>query len=283
MNVILEAQNVVFAYENEDVEARNAVENVSLSIERGSFVAILGQNGSGKSTLAKLFNGILLPLEGKILVDGMDTTHEDQLINIRKRVGMVFQNPDNQLVATVVEEDVAFAPENLGVPTNEIRLRVDKALDVVGMREYAHHAPHQLSGGQKQRVAIAGILAMGPECIIFDESTAMLDPRGREEIMETIRHLNRVEQKTIVLITHYMEEAALADRVVVIHDGTIRLDGKSEEVFRHQNELYSIGLSLPQATDLIARLEESGLYPELQGKTALTEEEAAVLLESILK
>lgn len=282
MDVILETKNVVFTYEQEDPEARRAVEDVSLSIERGSFVAVLGQNGSGKSTLAKLFNGILTPLSGKVTVNGMDTADESMLTAIRRQVGMVFQNPDNQLVATVVEEDVAFAPENLGVPSEEIRARVDRALEVVGMTAYARHAPHQLSGGQKQRVAIAGILAMGPECIIFDESTAMLDPRGREEIMETIRRLNREEKKTIVLITHFMEEAALADRVIVMHDGKVRLDGTPAEVFFHREVLADMGLSLPQATDLIDTLAHSGVYPELEGKTALTEEEAAALLLPLL-
>ena len=283
MDVILETKNAVFTYEQEDPEARRAVEDVSLSIKRGSFVAVLGQNGSGKSTLAKLFNGILTPQSGSVTVNGMDTADESLLTSIRRQVGMVFQNPDNQLVSTVVEEDVAFAPENLGIPSEEIRARVDRALDIVGMREYARHAPHQLSGGQKQRVAIAGILAMGPECIIFDESTAMLDPRGREEIMETIRRLNREEKKTIVLITHFMEEAALADRVIVMHDGKVRLDGKPAEVFSHREVLADMGLSLPQATDLIDTLARSGLYPELVGQTALTEEEAVNLLMPFLK
>ncbi len=282
MDVILETKNAVFTYEQEDPEARRAVEDVSLAIERGSFVAILGQNGSGKSTLAKLFNGILTPLSGVVLVNGMDTTDENMLTDIRRQVGMVFQNPDNQLVATVVEEDVAFAPENLGVPSDEIRQRVDRALAVVGMTEYARHAPHQLSGGQKQRVAIAGILAMGPECIILDESTAMLDPRGREEIMETICRLNREENKTIVLITHFMEEAALADRVIVMHDGKVRLDGSPSEVFSHHDALAAMGLAVPQATELIDALAKSGAYPELAGKTVLTEEEAAELLIPIL-
>ena len=285
----IHVQNLSYSYVGEDDQPIPVLKDLSLDIREGEYVVILGHNGSGKSTFAKLLNLVIddyTYAEGTIQVGGadvmsLDLTEED-VLNLRKNVGMVFQNPDNQLVATVVEEDVAFAPENLGVPTDEIRARVDRALEVVGMTEYARHAPHQLSGGQKQRVAIAGILAMGPECIIFDESTAMLDPRGREEIMETIRRLNREEKKTIVLITHFMEEAALADRVIVMHDGKVRLDGTPAEVFSHRDTLADMGLSLPQATDLIDTLARSGAYPELADQTALTEEEAAALLIPLL-
>ena len=237
-------ENVTFAY-GEDKEGLVAIKNLNLNINKGEFVAILGHNGSGKSTLAKHFNAILVPTEGKITVDSIDTADEEQTHALRRRVGMVFQNPDNQIVATIVEEDVAFAPENLGVPPEEIRERVDKALEAVGMSEYKNHAPHKLSGGQKQRVAIAGVLAMNPECIVLDEPTAMLDPKGREQVMNTIVSLAREKGITVILITHFMEEAALCDRVVVMNDGEIFLDGTPKEVFSKRSELKSVGLTVP--------------------------------------
>ena len=234
------------------------LKNISLDIERGSFVALLGHNGSGKSTLAKCFNAIYLPEGGKVYVNGMDTAEEKNLMDIRRSAGMVFQDPDNQIVATIVEEDVAFALENLGVEPAEIRRRVDDSLKTVGMYEYRMHAPHRLSGGQKQRVAIAGILAMQPECILLDEPTAMLDPQGRREVMETIKKLNRENGVTIVLITHYMDEAAQADRVVVIDDGEIILDSAPKQVFSQVQTMKNLGLDVPQATELAYRLSKAG-------------------------
>ncbi len=255
--IIISCENVSFGYDTDDAEEQSrAVKNVSLEIERGSFVAILGRNGSGKSTLAKLMNGILSPLDGRVLVDGMDTSNEENLIPIRRRVGMIFQNPDNQLVSNLVEEDVAFGPENLGLPSEEIRKRVDDALAAVGMSQFAGHSPHKLSGGQKQRIAIAGILAMKPDCILFDESTAMLDPYGRKEIMDTILRLNREENITAVLITHHMDEAVLADRVVVMENGSVVKDGKPEEIFSDVPFLHEAGLDAPQVTELIHLLSE---------------------------
>ena len=256
---IIKLENVSFSYpESEGGENSFAVRNVSLEISDGEFVAILGHNGSGKSTTAKLINMILTPNSGKIYVDGKDITDEnmkeDDIFEVRKKVGMVFQNPDNQIVATVVEEDVAFGPENLGVPSDEIRQRVDEALDIVNMREYARHAPHRLSGGQKQRVAIAGTIAMKPRCIIFDESTAMLDPIGRKEVMNTILRLNKEEKITVVLITHYMNEAVLADRVVVMKNGEIYLDGTPNNVFSQPEKLWGAGLEVPQSVELLYRL-----------------------------
>ncbi len=257
---IITARDVTFYYfEEADNRQLLALKGVSLEIERGSFVAVLGHNGSGKSTLAKHFNAILLPTEGTVEVEGIDTREEERIYDIRQRVGMVFQNPDNQLVATIVEEDVAFACENLGVPPDEIRRRVDEALKAVGMYELRDRSPHQLSGGQKQRVAIAGIIAMMPDCIVLDEPTAMLDPRGREEVMRTIRQLQEEFGITIVLITHYMDEAARADRVVVMDDGRIALDGTPKEVFRHVGLLKRIGLDVPQTTDLVHQLVAAGL------------------------
>lgn len=278
MDSIIKCENISFQYDEvPDPETPAAVNHLSLEIERGSFVAILGRNGSGKSTLAKLMNGVLIPTDGRVSVDGMDTSDENNLIPIRKKVGMVFQNPDNQLVSNIVEEDIAFGPENLGVPPKEIRERVNKALEAVGMTEFARHAPHKLSGGQKQRIAIAGILAMLPECIIFDESTAMLDPQGRREIMETIRKLNREEKITTVLITHYMNEAVQADRVLVIEDGRIKTDGTPKEVFSEVEFLQQAGLDVPQVTELIHLLSED---PVLAARFSfprgiLEEEEAA--------
>ena len=276
--IIISCENVSFGYESDDAEELNrAVKNVSLSIEKGSFVAILGRNGSGKSTLAKLMNGILTPSGGRVVVAGMDTSKEENLLPIRRRVGMIFQNPDNQLVSNLVEEDVAFGPENLGLPSDEIRKRVDEALEAVGMGQFAKHSPHKLSGGQKQRIAIAGILAMRPECILFDESTAMLDPYGRKEIMDTILRLNREESITAVLITHHMDEAALADRVIVMENGSVKKDGKPEEIFSDVPFLHEAGLDAPQVTELIHLLSEDPTLSEKFEfpKGILTEQDAA--------
>ncbi|MBR6632949.1 MAG: energy-coupling factor transporter ATPase [Clostridia bacterium] len=259
MSEFIKLENVTFDYSAEEQNGQHheAIKNLSLSIEKGSFVAIIGHNGSGKSTLAKLFNGILVPTNGRVTVDGMDTSNEDLIFDVRRRVGMVFQNPDNQIVATTVEEDVAFAPENLGVEPSEIRHRVDQALESVKMSEYKEHSPSQLSGGQKQRVAIAGIIAMQPECIIFDESTAMLDPQGRKEVLETILKLKE-RGMTVILITHYMNEAVNADRVVVMNGGSIEMDGNPREVFSQVEKLREIELDVPQVTDLAYRLRRDG-------------------------
>lgn len=253
----IEVKNVTFKYDEEN-ELKSAVNNLNLSIEKGSFTVILGHNGSGKSTLAKLLNGMLKPLDGKVIVDGMDTTDENNEYEIRRRLGLVFQNPDNQIICTIVEEDVAFGPENLGVEPKEIRRRVDKALESVGMSNFAKSAPHQLSGGQKQRVALAGILAMEPECIVLDEPTAMLDPIGRREVINTITNLNREKNITIILITHFMEEAANANRVLVMNKGEIVADGKPDEVFAMTDVLKNAGLTLPQTTELLSELKKSG-------------------------
>lgn len=259
MNPLIKFENVSYSYPG-DEKGKDifAVNNLSLEIEEGSFVAILGHNGSGKSTTAKLMNMILAPNEGKITVNGMDITSDsitdEDVFEVRKNIGMVFQNPDNQIVATVVEEDVAFGPENLGVEPSEIRTRVDEALDIVGMRDYARHAPHKLSGGQKQRVAIAGVIAMKPKCIIFDESTAMLDPQGRKEVMNTILRLNKEENITIILITHYMNEAIQADKVFVMKNGYLYLDGTPKEVFSNVEMLWNAGLEVPQSTELVYKL-----------------------------
>lgn len=260
-----------------------ALKNVNLEIYRGEYIAVLGHNGSGKSTLAKLFNLILSPTVGKIYIDGTDVTREDfsedDVFSIRRKVGMVFQNPDNQIVATIVEEDVAFGPENLGLPREEIRHRVDEALETVGMAEYVSHAPHKLSGGQKQRVAIAGIIAMKPEVIIFDESTAMLDPRGRREVVDVMEKLNREEKITVLNITHYMEEAARADRVIVINDGKLVLDGTPAEVFSQVELLHSMGLEVPQGNELVTRLRLAGC--KIDG-ASLTEAECLETLANFL-
>lgn len=252
---IIKIDNVKFKY---DKNSSYAVNGVSLNIKSGEFTAIIGRNGSGKSTLAKLMNSILLPTEGKIFVKGMDTSDDSKLWDIRQTAGMVFQNPDNQLVATIIEEDIAFGPENLGVEPEEIRRRVDNALNTVGMYEYRKRPPHLLSGGQKQRIAIAGILALNSECIILDEPTAMLDPSGRKEVMETLKKLN-AEGKTILLITHYMDEAVQADRVIVMDKGNIKLDGKPKEVFRNIDEIKKYGLDVPQVTELAQELIKEGL------------------------
>ena len=260
MEPILSARDVSFAYDNYEEKQLPPIvlEDVSLDIQPGEFVAVLGHNGSGKSTLAKHFNAILLPTAGTVYVGGIDTKQEDRLYDIRQTVGMVFQNPDNQLVATIVEEDVAFALENLGVPPEEIRRRVDESLKAVGMYEYREHAPHQLSGGQKQRVAIAGIIAMRPQCIVLDEPTAMLDPQGRREVLRTIRQLGDQFGITVVLITHYMDEAAQCDRVVVVDNGKVILDGAPRAVFSHVEQLKKVGLDVPQVTELVWMLRKDG-------------------------
>ena len=260
MDKIISIENLCFDYKNEEAEEVNHVlKGVSLEIGRGEFVAVLGHNGSGKSTLAKHLNVILTPTSGKVTVDGFDTADENNLFEIRRRVGMVFQNPDNQMVANIVEEDVAFAPENLGVPGEEIRKRVDDALEAVNMSKFAKHAPHMLSGGQKQRIAIAGVLAMEPEIIVLDEPTAMLDPIGRREIMETVKRLNRERNMTVVLITHYMEEAVEADRVIVVDSGLIEFDGTPAEIFPQVERMRGLGLDIPQSTELVYTLRKMGI------------------------
>ncbi len=263
-NNIIEAKHLSFAYQTEDGHGTRVIHDVSFAIEKGSFTAIIGHNGSGKSTLAKLCNLVLTPDAGSLVIDGVETVREDltaeELYALRRKVGMVFQNPDNQLVATIVEEDVAFGPENLGIPAEEIRARVDGALRDVNMTEFAKHSPSQLSGGQKQRIAIAGIIAMLPDCIIFDESTAMLDPQGRAEVMATIERLNREKGITVILITHYMDEAVKADRVIVMNRGELYLDGTPSEVFSHVESLKEISLDVPQVTELVWRLKnEAGI------------------------
>jgi energy-coupling factor transport system ATP-binding protein len=257
MDNIIEVKNVVYEYTDEDVK-HTAVKNISFNIERGSFTVILGHNGSGKSTLAKMLNGLLKPTSGEVIVDGMNTADEETEIEVKRRVGMVFQNPDNQLVASIVEEDVAFGPENLGLEPSVIRERVDDALKSVGMYEFRKSTPHHLSGGQKQRIAIAGIIAMQPECIILDEPTAMLDPVGRAEIIETLHNLNTKKNITVVLITHYMEEAENADRVMVMNDGVIIDDNTPKEIFKNVSQLKSVGLSVPQTTELLYSLNQNG-------------------------
>ncbi len=259
MTEIIKTGNLTFSYPpDEGKEPVQALKGVDLSIVRGSFTVILGHNGSGKSTLAKHMNAVLLPVGGKVWVDGMDTSDEDLLLEVRRRVGMVFQNPDNQIVANVVEEDVAFGPENLGVPTEEIQRRVAAALKAVGMEDFTLHAPHHLSGGQKQRIAIAGIIAMEPACIVLDESTAMLDPLGRREVLDTVRKLNREKGITIVLITHHMDEAAMADRVVVMDSGSVVMDGAPKEVLVRVEELRAIGLAAPHTVELLHGLRQDG-------------------------
>lgn len=283
---IISAQKVEFHYNNEYEEnetpkpVKQVLKGVSLDIPRGGFTAILGHNGSGKSTIAKHMNAILLPCGGTVWVDGIDTRDEEKLFDIRSRVGMVFQNPDNQIVATIVEEDVAFALENMGVPPDEMRERVDDALRSVGMYEYREHSPHQLSGGQKQRVAIAGIIAMRPECIVLDEPTAMLDPKGRKEVLKTIRRLNAEFGITIILITHYMEEAALADRIVVMDNGEIIMDGVPREVFSNVELMKKVGLDVPQVTELMYLLGKSGLPSDTH---IIDEDECAEALLELLK
>ena len=280
MKDFISAEDISFGYEADDGQMIPVLENLSISIREGEFVAVLGHNGSGKSTLAKHFNAVLLPSGGACYVDGMNTADEDKLFDIRQTVGMVFQNPDNQLVATIVEEDVAFGPENIGVPPAEIRQRVDDALRSVGMYEFREHAPHQLSGGQKQRIAIAGVIAMRPRCIVLDEPTAMLDPRGRVEVLSTIREMNKQYGITVVLITHYMDEAAQCDRVVVVDDGKIILDGTARGVFTHVQLLKSRGLDVPQSTDLANDLADAGYSID---RSILGEEECADALAALLE
>ncbi|MCI6568434.1 MAG: energy-coupling factor transporter ATPase [Dysosmobacter sp.] len=274
MSTMIETKDLSFTYPAAEEGGREtvALRGVDVSIEKGSFVVVLGHNGSGKSTLAKTFNAVLLPGGGHVYVEGMDTLDEELLLAIRQRVGMVFQNPDNQIVANVVEEDVAFAPENLGVPSEEIRKRVDDALKAVGMSEFVTHAPHLLSGGQKQRIAIAGVIAMEPDCIVLDEATAMLDPIGRGEVLSTVHRLNREKGITVVLITHHMNEAEDADRVLVMDDGKVVMDGAPREVFTHVGELRSMGLTVPDTVALLYDLRQEGLDVPL---TALTVEECA--------
>ena len=270
---MIKTQDLAFTYPGtEDQVNTRALRGVDVTIERGSFVVILGHNGSGKSTLAKTFNAVLLPSGGKVYVEGMDTMDESLLLEIRRRVGMVFQNPDNQIVANVVEEDVAFAPENFGVPSAEIRKRVDDALEAVGMTQFVKHAPHLLSGGQKQRIAIAGVLAMKPECIVLDEATAMLDPIGRREVLAAVEKLNREQGSTGVLITHHMNEAEHADRVIVMNDGLVVMDGKPREVFTRKKELEDIGLAVPDTVSLLFSLREAGMDVPVD---AITVEECA--------
>ena len=280
MGDIITANGVSFGYPKENNELNVVLRGVSLTIREGEFVAVLGHNGSGKSTFAKHLNAILVPNEGTVTVCGIDTREEDRLYEIRQQVGMVFQNPDNQIVATIVEEDVAFGPENMGVEPSEIRRRVDEALADVGMTEYKSHAPHQLSGGQKQRIAIAGIIAMRPRRILLDEPTAMLDPKGRREVMSTLKRLNREHGITAVLITHYMEEAAEADRVVVMNDGQVLLDDNPRAVFSHVKELKRVGLDVPQATELCYELRKAG-YDLPEG--ILYEDECAQAIAQLLE
>lgn len=278
---LIEFKNVDYTYSSEDSSENEAqlsvLKNFNLKIEKGSFTAVLGHNGSGKSTVAKLTNGILFPQSGQVIVDGQVCREDDSVFEIRKKVGMVFQNPDNQIVSSIVEEDVAFGVENLGIAPDECRRRVDDALKTVGMYEYREKAPSKLSGGQKQRVAVAGIIAMKPMCIVLDEPTAMLDPSGRREVIETVKRLNRSDGITIVLITHYMDEAVQADRVVVLDDGEIRLDGSPNEVFARVDEMKNLGLDVPQSTQLIYRL---GFDSE---KTVLNADDCVAILKKELE
>ena len=281
MREIISVENLAYTYPGMDDQPGVVVfENMNLKVEEGSFVAILGTNGCGKSTLAKHFNSILLPSGGKVYVCGIDTSNEERILQVRRNVGMVFQNPDNQIVANVVEEDVAFGPENLGIASPEIRNRVNKALKQVGMYEYREHAPHLLSGGQKQRIAIAGVIAMEPKCIVLDEPTAMLDPRGRREVVETIGRLNREKGITVVLITHHMDEAAKADRVVVLHKGKVAADGTPEEVFCQVQLLHDIGLAAPESVELCWELKHQGFDLPL---TELEPEKCAQALYDFVK
>ena len=277
MEHMINAEGIRFRY---TPESPWAVDGASVSVDKGEFVAVLGANGCGKSTLAKHFNAILLPEAGTVLVEGMNTADEEHLYDIRQKVGMVFQNPDNQIVATVVEEDVAFALENLGVPPAEIRARIDDAMKMAGIYKHREKAPHKLSGGQKQRVAIAGVIAMRPDCLVLDESTAMLDPRGREKVMETIRHLNRDYGITVVSITHYMDEAAQADRVVVMSEGKVVMEGTPRQVFSQVDELHRLRLDMPQVTELCCRLAEAGVDIPTD---IINEEECAAALYELLK
>lgn len=282
----IEVRNLSYSYTDDDGKPIPVLNNISLDIEKGEYVAVLGHNGSGKSTFAKLLNLVIDDyefFEGRILVDGKDISSddisEDDIYDLRKKIGMVFQNPDNQLVATIVEEDVAFGPENLGLPREEIRKRVDSALETVGMTKFARHEPHRLSGGQKQRIAIAGIIAMKPDCMIFDESTAMLDPMGRRDVVETIEKLNKEEGKTVITITHYMDEAVRADRVIVINDGKIILDGSPSKIFAQAEILRSAGLDLPQCADLLLKLRKKGI--KLEGDINTPEQCAETIFKAL--
>ena len=281
MSDIIRVEHLAYTYPGvEDTPGVAVFEDMNLTVEEGTFVAVLGSNGCGKSTLAKHFNSILLPTGGKVYVSGIDTSDEDRLMAVRRNVGMVFQNPDNQIVANVVEEDVAFGPENLGIVSAEIRRRVDKALEQVGMTKFAKHAPHLLSGGQKQRIAIAGVIAMRPRCIVLDEPTAMLDPRGRREVMDTITRLNREKGITVVLITHHMDEAAQAQRVVVMHKGKVAADGSPKEVFCQVELLHELGLAAPETVELCWELNKQGFDLSLDN---LTETECAQALYNAVK
>ena len=284
-NAFIKVENLSFSYES-DSEAHTipAVKDVSFEINEGEYIAVLGHNGSGKSTLAKLLNFILEPTSGKIFVDGKEITSEDivddDIYDLRRKIGMVFQNPDNQIVATIVEEDVAFGPENLGLHPSEIRQRVDEALKIVGMTEYIKHEPHRLSGGQKQRIAIAGVIAMRPRCIIFDESTAMLDPIGRREVISTMQKLNKEENLTVINITHHMDEAAMADRIIVLNGGSLIIDGTPEEVFSNQDKLTEIGLDVPQSVALANKLKAAGI--KLEGKTLTPDSCAEAIYKALI-
>ena len=284
-DIYIHTEDLRFAYDDSDPKhSHPALDGISVDIRAGEYVAVLGHNGSGKSTFAKLLNLILEPTGGRLVIGGVELTGreltDEEVLSLRRDVGMVFQNPDNQLVATLVEEDVAFGPENLGVPMPELRARVDGALDAVDMRAYAHHEPHRLSGGQKQRIAIAGVIAMMPKCIIFDESTAMLDPNGRREVLETIRMLNREHGITVLNITHYMNEAAMADRVIVINDGKLLMDGTPDEIFARREELQRVGLEVPQCAALIHELRDLGIA--LEGEKISTVEGCADILAKAL-
>ena len=277
-NIAIKTENLTFFYNMDgEKEVLDVLKNVSIEVEEGSFVAVLGRNGSGKSTLAKHMNALCLPKGGTVTAFDMDTSDEEMMLEIRRRVGMVFQNPDNQIVSNVVEEDVAFAPENLGFPSEEIRNRVDEALKTVGMYEYRTHAPHLLSGGQKQRIAIAGVLAMRPKCVVFDEPTAMLDPSGREDVLEIIYKLKEEYGVTVVLITHHMEETVKADRIIVMDDGTVAMEGTPREVFTRVSELRELGLTVPETVGLMYELREAGLDLPID---ALSEEECVEILAS---
>ncbi len=278
MNNIIELKNVTYSY-TDDERIHTAVKDISLNISKGSFTVILGHNGSGKSTLAKLFNGLNKPTVGDVLVDGINTKDEQTEITVKQKVGLVFQNPDNQLVASIVEEDVAFGPENLGIAPKEIRQRVDDALKSVGMYEFRKATPHRLSGGQKQRVAIAGIIAMTPDCLVLDEPTAMLDPKGRAEIISTLHHLNKKKGITVILITHYMEEAENADRVIVMNDGEIINDGTPKEVFQNVKQLKEVGLDVPQTTELLYTLKQNGF--DVQTNVISIEETARAIKSAL--
>ena len=288
MNPFIKVKGLTYCYDDNDNGkgcTQPTLKNLDLEINEGEFVAVLGHNGSGKSTFAKLLNMILVPTSGEIYVDGKNVSDpnmtDDEVLALRKNVGMVFQNPDNQLVATIVEDDVAFGPENLGISSQEIRQRVDNALKDVGMLEYSQHEPHRLSGGQKQRVAIAGVIAMMPRCIIFDESTAMLDPMGRKEVMNTIIRLNKEKKITVIMITHYMEEAAMADRIVVINDGNLVIDGTPKQIFERYDVLKSCGLNVPQCTELVQRLRSEGFT--IEGDCVTVEQCADTLMAFLTK